>query len=163
MCGKGYMNFICMKETKRIIKLFNDLADGSPWIDVNFAESLSGLTAKQAACRPIAGGNSIWEIIHHLTNWRKNVLQRIQGKVIKTPSHNYFRPLKDTSEKAWSETYQDFEKAGHEWVSFLDTFNSKEFETIYPGNRLNYYEHIHGILQHDAYHLGQINILRKLV
>ena len=39
--------------------------------------------------------------------------------------------------------------------------SEKDFEKIYPGNQLNYYEHIHGIIHHDIYHLGQIVLLAK--
>ena len=43
------------------------------------------------------------------------------------------------------------------------TFDESDFDKIYPSNKMSYYEHIHGIIQHDAYHLGQIVLLTKLV
>ena len=46
--------------------------------------------------------------------------------------------------------------------AFLENFNESQFDKIYPSNKMTYYEHIHGILQHDAYHLGQIVLLSKL-
>ena len=36
-------------------------------------------------------------------------------------------------------------------------------EKVYPNNGMSYYEHIQGIIQHDAYHLGQIVLLAKTV
>ncbi|WP_235811010.1 DUF1572 domain-containing protein [Aequorivita aquimaris] len=38
-----------------------------------------------------------------------------------------------------------------------------DFEKEYPTNKHSYYKHIHGIIQHDAYHLGQIVLLAKMV
>ena len=152
-----------MKETERIASLMQSLYNGSPWIDVNLRDSLSGITAAEAARKLSPQMNSIWEILHHLIKWRQNVLKRIQGKVMTTPSHNYFEPVSDQSEKAWQKSLQLLEKSQHEWIWLLSNFSSADFKTIYPVNRLNYYEHIHGIIQHDAYHLGQINLLKKLI
>ena len=150
-----------MKETKRIISLFEKLYEGSPWIDVNITASLANISAQQAATRVFPKSNTIWEIVNHLISWRLNVLKRIQGKVIKTPENNYFAPVVDTSDAAWIKTQQKFKKAQQQWINCLEDFKADNFSTVYPNNEMNYYEHIHGILQHDAYHLGQIKMLAK--
>jgi hypothetical protein len=59
---------------------------------------------------------------------------------------------------AWQLTWNDYTLRKEAWVSFFKKFNTGDFEKIYPPNNLTYYEHIHGILQHDAYHLGQMVI-----
>lgn len=89
-----------MKEQKRIKKLFADLYDGSPWLDVTLTRTLKNISAEQAAKRIIPGRNTIWEILNHLISWRLNVLQRVQGKITSSPDNNYFVPVKDTSEAA---------------------------------------------------------------
>jgi uncharacterized damage-inducible protein DinB len=150
-----------MKETERISKLFTDLYNGSPWIGVVIVPTLKKLTAKQAAKRIYKDWNTIWEITNHLISWRENVLRRVQGEVIKSPSHNYVLPIKDTSEEAWQTTLKRLDDSQIAWLAFLKKFKSADFDKIYPNNGMNYYEHIHGILQHDAYHLGQIVILSK--
>ena len=150
-----------MKETKRIISLFEKLYEGSPWIDVNLSGALSGITAKQASTRVFDKYNSIWEIVNHLISWRLNVLKRVQGKLIKTPDNNYFENVIDNSDAAWKKTLQKLDGSQKQWLQFLDSLKSDNFSKIYPNNQMNYYEHIHGILQHDAYHLGQITLLIK--
>lgn len=152
-----------MKETLRTAKLFEDLYHGSPWIDVTILPTLQQLTAKQAAKRIYKNWNTIWEITHHLINWRENVLQRVQGKVIKTPPHNYIIPVTDASAEAWADTLRRLEISQTAWVAFLKSLKAGDFEKIYPPNQVTYFEHIHGILQHDAYHLGQIVIMAKRV
>ena len=152
-----------MKETERISKLFADLYNGSPWIGVVIVPTLKKLTAKQAARRIYKDWNTIWEITNHLISWRENVLRRVQGDVIKSPSHNYVQPVKDTSDLAWQQTMQRLEDSQNAWLSFLKKFKTSDFENIYPNNHMTYYEHLHGILQHDAYHLGQIVLLSKRV
>ena len=151
-----------MKESKRISTLFSNLYNGEPWIDVTLMDTLQNISYQKAA-EKYKNCNSIWEIVNHIIAWRENVLQRVQGKVINTPNHNYFEPVIDISEKAWKNTLSKLEQSQQQWLLFLLNCNEVEFDTLYPNNNLNYYEHIHGIIQHDAYHLGQIVILKKFV
>ena len=150
-----------MKETQRIIKLFEDGYNGSPWIDVNLVGTLSTISAEQAAKKVFANCNSIWEIANHIINWRINVLHRVKGEIIITPDSNYFTTVKDTSLTAWKNTLKQLEESQKNWIAFLKEFKEKDFTKVYPNNKMTYYEHIQGILQHDAYHLGQIVLLAK--
>lgn len=150
-----------MKETDRIAKLFEDLYAGSPWIDVTITANLNKLNAQQAEKRIYKDWNTVWEIVNHMISWREAVLQRIEGKILKSPDNNFIEPIQDTSPKAWEETLSRLEASQHAWISYLKNFNEADFEKVYPSNEMTYYEHIHGILQHDAYHLGQIVIMIK--
>lgn len=152
-----------MNESQRIQTLFTDLYHGHPWLDVTLHDTLSRITAAQAAQRPVSDGNTIWEITNHLIAWRENVLKRVQGEVIPTPSNNYIEKITDPSDEAWEQTKETLEKTQKEWLYFLNTFTETDFGKEYPVNQLTYYQHIHGIIQHDAYHLGQIVLLAKMV
>ena len=150
-----------MRETKRITKLLVDIYNGSPWIDVNLSGTLKHITAGVAARKISPQWNSIWEIVNHLISWRLNVLQRVQDNVIATPANNYFSPIEDVSEAAWQETMKKLGDSQQQWMQLLKKFKKKDLEKNYPANGMSYYEHIQGIVQHDAYHLGQIVLLAK--
>lgn len=152
-----------MKEKDRIIKSFEDLFSGDPWLSVNLMDTLEGISALQAATRIAPGRNTIGEIIHHVTQWRLTVLRRIQGEEVPSPEHNFLQSLEDTSETGWKETLDQLRRSHDMWIEFLRTWDESEFDTLYPGNNMTYYEHVQGILQHDAYHLGQVVLLSKLV
>ncbi|MEP7371925.1 MAG: DinB family protein [Chitinophagaceae bacterium] len=152
-----------MKETKRIANLLDDIYQGSPWIDVNLTGTLSNISPEQAAKKVAPQWNTIWEIVNHLINWRLSVLQRIQDKVIASPADNYFSPVKDLSAEAWQNTLKKLEDSQKQWMLVLKKFKKKDLEKNYPANGMTYYDHIQGIIQHDAYHLGQIVLLAKLV
>jgi uncharacterized damage-inducible protein DinB len=152
-----------MKETARIKKLFEDLYEGDPWIGVNLMDTLKNLSPEQASKKISPQWNSIWEIVNHITSWRQNVLLRVQGKLIESPADNYFSAITDTSETAWIDTLQRLKDTQHQWTAFVENFNEDDFENIYQPNGGSYYEHIHGIIQHDAYHLGQVVLLAKAV
>ncbi|RZJ29317.1 MAG: DinB family protein [Flavobacterium sp.] len=150
-----------MEETHRIKKLFTDLYNGNPWLDVTLVGTLENISAEKAAAKPAAGGNSIWEIANHLVSWRENVLQRITGIEIVSPEHNYILPIGDTSEPAWQQTLKNLEASQQKWENFLSEMIDADLSGIYPPNGHTHYEHIHGIIQHDAYHLGQIVLIAK--
>lgn len=152
-----------MKEKERLKSLFEKLYNGSPWIDINIDATLKNISHQQAHKRILAGCNSIWEITNHLIAWRSNVLKRVHGKKIKTPGNNYFEKVNDHSANAWANTLKRFAATQKQWLHYLEKLNPEQLGTLYPGNNMSYYEHIQGILQHDAYHLGQIVLLKKVV
>ncbi|MFT3793910.1 DinB family protein [Flavobacterium sp.] len=150
-----------MKETARLQKMFADLYAGDPWLDVTITGTLSNLNAQQATYRPGENWNSIWEITNHLILWRENVLERIKGQTMVSPEDNYFRPVADTSDRAWESTLQQLQNTQQAWIAFLDQMREEKMEKVYSINHMTYADHIHGIIQHDAYHLGQIVMLAK--
>ena len=152
-----------MLESKRISNLYQSIYNGNPWLEVNLANTLNDVTAEQAYRKINPNLNTIWEIVNHLIQWRRNILRRVQGETITTPDHNYFVPVLDPSEAAWHQSLQNLGKSQDQWNTFLTYFDDVDFEKIYINNNHTYYEHIHGIIQHDVYHLGQIVLLKKLL
>jgi len=150
-----------MKENLRLKKAFSDLYNGDPWLDITLLGTLQKISAEQASKKPAPGVNSIWQIADHLISWRETVLQRVHGIVVPTPDHNYLLPIKDSSSKAWENTLQKLEESEKKWEVFLDGMDEEGFSKLYPANNYTYFDHIIGIIQHDAYHLGQIVLLAK--
>lgn len=151
-----------MKENKRLSKLLKDHFNGDPWIDVQLLDSLKGLTAKEAA-RNINGLNSVWEIVQHMTCWRETLLQRIEGRHVPAPAHNYFFPLKDTSAAAWTAAIKQLKASQEALLDYLSNDNIAVIDEAPPGSNYSRYELLQGVLQHDAYHLGQIVLIRKML
>src|SRR5687767_6095789 len=131
-----------MKESKRIVSLFNKLYCGSPWIDINILDVLKNISADDAARKVLSQLNSIWQIVSHIVSWRENVLKRVHGKIIRSPDNNYFSQVEDTSDKSWKALLKKLDESQKKWMNFLENFPEKEFDTLYPANTMNYYEHI---------------------
>lgn len=149
-------------ERERLIRLFEQLYDGTPWLDVNIVDTLEPLSAEQAGRKMRPDIHSVWEITHHLIAWRENVLQRLHGAVINTPTDNIFRPINDVSPEAWQDTLRRLKQSQDDWMRYLQQSTEASWHQVYPTNGMTYFEHIHGILQHDAYHLGQIRLLLRI-
>lgn len=151
-----------MTQLQRLQKLFEDHYNGNPWLDVSILDTLHDITAKEAATS-IKGLNSIWQILKHMMEWRKTNMKRVNGKIVTAPSDNYINEIIDQSERAWNALQSDFNAVHIEWLSFIKGLDVKIFDAVYKANQHTYYEHIQGILQHDAYHLGQIVLIKKLL
>jgi len=152
-----------MKDQEQLIKLFTDLFDGSPWIDVNIVNTLDEITAKEAATKPFPDFNSIWEIVNHVISWRDTVLKRVHGENIESPEDNYFSFIRDRSENSWQKTKERFRESQVKWLKDIKKFKSKELHAKHDFSTFSNYELMLGVVQHDAYHLGQIRLMKKLV
>lgn len=150
-----------MNEQQRLTALFKNLFNGDPWLDITILGTLSQVSPQKAALKPGYGGNSIWEIVNHMISWRHVILKRIQGEPKNTPEHNYFLPVDDTSDSAWSDTLEKFDASQQIWLDYLATVDESELNRNYQGSPYSIYDLIHGIIQHDAYHLGQLTLLAK--
>ena len=107
-----------MTESELLLDLFGNLYDGHPWIDVTLVGVLENIPAEKAQKRVLNNCNTIWEIVNHLIQWRKNVLQRVQGITLKTPGNNYFEHVQDTSETAWKNTLSELaDTQSNGWIS----------------------------------------------
>jgi uncharacterized damage-inducible protein DinB len=152
-----------MSTSNRIADQFAKLFDGDAWIDVNIMSTLRPLSAHQAAAKFLGNMNSIWEIVNHLIGWREAILKKLRGENIASPENNFFEPIINSSDKAWQETLVRLKASQQKWVEMVETMNEDQVdEVLTPASQTKYYL-IEGILQHDAYHLGQIVLLKKFV
>ena len=118
-------------EINRIVKLFEDLQHGDCWIGNNFKETLHGITAAKTAATGPVGGNSIWQLTNHIIYWRTTVVNRLT------------------------------EAAYHSLRTALHTIKDEQLDKLTIRKDQTFYQLIMGCLQHDAYHLGQIMLLKK--
>src|SRR6185369_15129661 len=126
---------------------------------------LEGVTAAQAAAHPIPGAHSIWELTLHIAAWEDACRRRLQGDPAQLSDEENFRPINDTSEQAWENTKQyllDTHRELLEAIAQLDEARLNEpiiVNTTIPFSTV--YVTLHGGVQHDLYHAGQIAVLKK--
>jgi len=149
-----------MSEKQKIIQLFDELQQGDCWIGVNMQQALAGVDAATAVYKRKESGNNIWQLVNHLIYWRKTVMIRLQGKNARPPMPDFYLP-DDRSEASWQQTLKHFEEV---YLSFRDTilaFDADTLDNDSPMKGQTYYQLLMGCLQHDAYHMGQMVILKK--
>lgn len=151
-----------MREVKRIADQLRRAHEGGAWHGPAVDELLKGVTAEQAAARPVEGAHSIWELVAHIEAWERAILRRLGGD----PAQIYdteedWSSRTEVSEVAWdearrrlSETYAALREA----VLGLD--DGALDEPILP-NMSTRYVSLHGAVQHTLYHAGQLALVRK--
>lgn len=151
-----------MKNRKRFKKLFEDNFDGDAWLDVALLSTVAPVAAADAA-KNIYSLNSIWQIIYHITNWRETLVLRIQNKKPTVPENNFFEEITDTSEAAWQTLLQRLEESQKNLVALLKGKKDIEWDDLPSKGNYSSFELMQSILQHDAYHLGQIVLIKKML
>lgn len=153
-----------MTEKERILKTLSDLYDGRPWTDLSILQVVGDLTAEQASSKPLLQMHSVWAYLNHIVFWRKKIIALLSGHAA-PPGDDPLdsAPRIDNSEAAWRETLNDLRRCHEDLMTVVSDLAEKRFEEMEESLKATNYEMIQGIIQHDAYHLGQAMIVKKVV
>ncbi|HXJ97090.1 MAG TPA: DinB family protein [Terriglobia bacterium] len=162
------------KEIERLLSLLDEAYAGPAWHGPCLRGGLRGVTSKQAAQRPGKGRHNIWEIAVHTAYWKYAVRRRLlgekRGSFGEKGSNWFARPLatgafgtEAASNKMWrrdlallSRSHRELsETVAHLQPAALDRRSAASHQTP---RRM-----IAGIAMHDAYHAGQIQLLKRLM
>jgi hypothetical protein len=69
--------------------------------------------------------------------------------------------LNDTSKTAWKNALAALENGNKKLRETILRLNDARLSDIVPGENYSVYCMLHGVIQHDLYHAGQIVILTK--
>jgi uncharacterized damage-inducible protein DinB len=144
---------------------------GDPWHGSSRAALLADVTADQARRRPAATVHCIWELVLHMTAWAREVTRRLQGRTASEPEMGDWPTLPATpDERAWRAAVTALDEAH---VALRDTVRGLDASRLTTrvgddrnpplGTGVTIAQTINGLVQHDAYHSGQIALLKKLL
>ena len=155
-----------MNEILRIVDQLEREHAGEPWHGSPLQQILQGIDHTQASAKPVANAHSIWELVLHITAWKNETRHRLTGARAGEPPEGDWPAVGETTVTAWREAVERLALAHRLLVSAVrDLPEPKLFEpTNDPRSGQiapTYYELLHGIVQHDVYHAGQIAILKK--
>jgi uncharacterized damage-inducible protein DinB len=142
--------------------------DGDPWHGESTRAILAGVTARDAASRPIPSAHTIWEILLHMTAWTREVTLRLREGHGGVPKDGDWPAVGPTSHEAWLEALDQHERAHRDLLQALADAPASRLPERYGverdkalGTGETFTVMLHGIAQHDAYHSGQISLLKK--
>jgi hypothetical protein len=159
-----------MNESDRIADELTRAHRGDPWHGSSARALLTGLTAEWAAQRPIPAAHTIWELLLHLTGWRREVARRLDGGTPTLPAGGDWPTMPVGSDDAWNRSLAEFDAASEELLAAVARFDPRRIDELVGegrnapvGTGVSWYVMLHGVAQHDAYHMGQVSLLRKLI
>jgi uncharacterized damage-inducible protein DinB len=151
-----------MSEVKRISDQLNRAFSGVAWHGPSVMEVLADVTADQAAAHPVPGAHSIWELALHIRTWERVGMRRIEEWVpIEVTPEEDWPPVTESGEHAWKNALNAL-KLNHEALRYvISQLDESKLAEIVPGTEYSVYFLLHGVIQHDLYHAGQIALLKK--
>ena len=152
-----------MSEIKRINDQLKRAFEGKAWHGPSVSEVLAGVTAEQAAAHPIEGAHSIWELTLHIATWERVGRRRIEESIpIDVSDEEDWPAVEDTSADAWTNTLDELRRNHEALRAAIRQLDEARLEEIVPGTQYSVYFLLHGVIQHDLYHAGQIALVKKV-
>src|SRR5260221_5501868 len=152
-------------EAARIADQLRRAFEGEAWHGDSVFEILKGVTAAQAAARPIKSAHTIWELVLHIAAWDGAVLRRMGGVAVTLSDAENFPPVMDASDGAWRTALAQARQVHEGLVAARAALpDSRLYETV-PGKEgahHTFYYRLHGLVQHRLIHAGQIALLKKM-
>lgn len=150
-----------LKPAELVLALLDEAYEKKTWHGPNLKQSLRGVRAKQAAWRPARGRHNIWEVTLHAAYWKYAVRRRIdggkRGSFALKGSNFFVRPEKGKlNEAAWN--------ADKALLEHEHRLMRRAIEKVLRKPRgMKILRMLYGVAFHDAYHAGQIRLLRRLM
>ncbi len=157
-----------MRETDRIVEQLQRAYNGDAWYGPSMRSALEGVDARQAVARPEPNRHSICEIVLHVTAWTREVTRRLRVGIAQEPADGDWPAATVVSDGDWNATLARLDAANEELLKVIATLDEGQLDDRIGdvrdralGSGVSRYVTVHGLVQHHAYHTGQISLLRK--
>jgi uncharacterized damage-inducible protein DinB len=152
-----------MSETSRILDQLHRAYEGPAWHGPALHEVLADVTSQTAAQRPIPDAHTIWEIVLHITVWISVPTRRIEGAAMPTlPPDQDWPAAPEPSESGWRHALDQLAQAQRGLEEQVRKLTDDRLrEKVLGDVPYSIYTMLHGVVQHNLYHAGQIALLKK--
>lgn len=154
-----------MNTYDHIQEQLTSLLDGDVWFGENLIDSIGTLTTEQVLHRMNGSSKNICEIIYHLTAWNKYALSKLdsdQDFDIKLDSEDDWKTIDQLNDQAWQKMKKAFFQGYQEILEHYEGMERGILEETVPGRGYDFRFLMQGIVQHNIYHLAQINQIKSI-
>ena len=141
-----------MSNRDLLLRILDDAYERKAWHGTNLRGSLRGVTAETALWRPAPSRHNIWELAVHCAYWKYTVRRRLTGEKrgsFSRKGSNWLPPGEN-----WG---ADLRMLGDEHRALRAAIAGATARQLTKLERL-----IYGVAAHDAYHTGQIQLIKRL-
>lgn len=148
-------------EISRIIILLQNTYNGAAWHGHSMMKILNKINAEQAF-HLSEHIHRICELVQHITAWRTFAIKRLQGdKHYEVSQSENWKTFNNKDTAAWEEIKSDLAESQKALVNALNKFSDEMLDDEVDGKAYDYYTLVHGVIQHDLFHLGEIALLAR--
>ncbi len=153
-----------MHEIKHTAVALKMVTEGPGWHGPSVQQILKDITAEEARTKPTTGSACIWELVLHMRAWERETLSGMNGERVRTEEitrEEDWPPLKDSSDEAWAALKEEIAVGHRELRERVKKLTPEDLD-LKVDSQADYplYALIHGIIAHEAYHGGQLGLIK---
>jgi uncharacterized damage-inducible protein DinB len=153
-----------MTELTLLLDQLDRAYDRRSWHGTNLRGSIRGLTADLAVWRPRPGRHNIQELVVHAAYWKYAVRRRLTGEkrgAFPLKGSNWFeRTIADAG--LWKADVRLLEDCHRALRNAVEGLEERVLARTTSGSPFDNRALVAGIIAHDLYHAGQIQLLKRL-
>jgi uncharacterized damage-inducible protein DinB len=147
-----------MRPIERLLDQLNRAYGGEAWHGPALRELLEDVTEDEAKAHPIKGLHSILELVVHVTATMDMASSRLAGTPRELTTEEDWSDVTRTS---WGAALEELDHAESRVCDAVARLTPEDLDRIVVGKTYTTYVMVHGVIQHNLYHAGQIAILKK--
>jgi uncharacterized damage-inducible protein DinB len=149
-----------MNEIERILDQMTRSFERESWHGPAVLEALAGVTMAQALRRPLMDAHTIWELVLHMSAWKAIVRRRLLAERVDVTPEIDWPPVGDFHENEWNAAIERLKREHDALREVVAAFDPGRLGEVRSDGHTAYVL-IHGVIQHDLWHAGQIVLLRR--
>lgn len=149
-----------MDEVKFLRDQIKTTFKGDSWHGPNLVNTLAGIDHTRAMRRPLGERHTIWELTDHISFWMEMVWKSVRDHAPLNPEKRSDWPAMGATEKDWRQSVKRLEAAVNMALDALLDWSNEDLWEMVPGENYTFKQMLHGMLHHNLYHAGQINLLK---
>ena len=138
---------------------------GGSWLDEDAEKKLKPVNEESAFIKPYGYIHSIAELVSHIIEWRKELLERFRfgrrARLTVDSPENWISN-ETLKQDGWAYLKKQLDKTQADLIAFLETKDDAFLDSNWSGEQ-KYKWLVTGLLEHDVYHLGQIGLVYKMI
>jgi uncharacterized damage-inducible protein DinB len=150
-----------MSEINRILDQMDRAYLGDAWHGPSLRSLLDGVSAEDASRHSVHDVHSIWELVNHIAAWNVIVACRLAGESPDVTPEMDWPPVWEASEVAWKRSLEHLAESHGRVRQAAEKLRDDQLDEKLKTKDDSLYVTLHGLIQHDLYHAGQIAILKK--
>lgn len=149
-----------MNRKEILLKTWDVSNEVESWF-VPIRKAIENVNADQAVWKPegVSDFNSIQEITHHLFYYKARFLTRLAGVDFETVANNEVTFIAGLSWK-WEEVREELFSVNSKIVNLIQSLKDADIDQLQPEEAIG--QQLLDLATHDAYHAGQLVLIRKL-
>ena len=152
-------------ELRSIIDNIESVLHGHPWFGRNVTDLLGDINPRHAYSKPGNADHSACDLLWHMISWATFTANRIEGSTKKDVATDETLDWRKTSPKTynWEKGLKEFTAIHKKIITRLRTKDDEWLEKTVAYREYNFRYLLHGLIQHNIYHIGQVAYLNKLL